>query len=107
MLNRHEPNNKNRKCGKVKSKRSDEFDLLSLRYNFIECGGTIEEFEKLSVGEVIDFIYTYINMKSKQTQNNNKNNNKQNNISQEDTVCYGRVADDGHIMTLEEIMAME
>ena len=110
MFNRYEPNNKNRKCGKVKSKSSDEFDLLSLRYNFIECGGTLEEFEKLSVGEVIDFIYTYINMKSKQTQSNNKNNNKQNNrqnISQEDTICYGRVDENGNPMTLEQIMAME
>ena len=90
MFNRYEPNNKNRKCGKVKSKNSDEFDLLSLRYNFIECGGTIEEFEKLSVGEVIDFIYTYINMKNKQTQSNNKNNNnKNNNRSQGETETYG------------------
>ena len=61
--------------------------MLSLRYNFIECGGTIEEFEKLSVGEVIDFIYTYINMKSKQT--NQNNNNKNNNRSQGETFSYG------------------
>ena len=46
-------------------------------------------------------------MKSKQTQNNNKNNNKQNNISQEDTICYGRVDENGNPMTLEQIMAME
>lgn len=63
--------------------------MLSLRYNFLECGGTIEEFEMLSVGEVIDFIYIYINMKSKQTQNNNKNNNKQNNRQQGETETYG------------------
>lgn len=44
----------------------------------------------LSVGEVLDFIYTYINMKNKQTNhNNNKNNNKQNNISQGETFSYG------------------
>ena len=107
MFNRHESNNKNRKCGKVKSKSSDEFDLLSLRYNFIECGGTIEEFEMLSVGEVLDFIYVYVNMKNKQTNHNNKNNNKNNNRSQEDTICYGRVDENGNPMTLEQIMAME
>ena len=60
----------------------------------------------MSVGEVLDFIYTYINMKNKQTQSNNKNNNKQN-ISQEDAVCYGRVDENGNPMTLEQIMAME
>lgn len=107
MFNRYEPNNKNRKCGKVKSKSSDEFDLLSLRYNFIECGGTIEDFERMSVGEVIDFIYTYINMKSKQTNQNNNNNNKQNNRSQGETFSYGRVNENGNPMTLEQIMAME
>lgn len=43
----------------------------------------------MSVGEVLDFIYTYINMKSKQTnQNNNNNNNKQNNRSQGETFSY-------------------
>lgn len=44
----------------------------------------------MSVGEVLDFIYTYIKMRSKQTnQNNNKNNNKQNNRSQGETETYG------------------
>lgn len=62
----------------------------------------------MSVGEVLDFIYTYINMKNKQTNhNNNKNNNKQNNISQGETFSYGRVGEDGNPMTLEQIMAME
>ena len=111
MFNRHESNYKVGECGKVNNnKSSDSFDLLSLRYNFIECGGTIEEFEMLSVGEVIDFIYTYINMRSKTTKqnnNNNNNNNRQNNRQQEDTIFYGRVDENGNPMTLEQIMAME
>ena len=104
MFSRHESNDKSRKYGKVKSKSSESFDLLSLRYNFLECNGTIEDFERMSVGEVLDFIYTYINMKSKNTK---QNNNQQKNISQEDTICYGRVDENGTPMTLEQIMAME
>ena len=107
MLGRYEPIYKVGECGKVNNnKSSDSFDLLSLRYNFLECGGTIEEFEMLSVGEVIDFIYTYINMRSKTTKQNNKQQQKQN-TSQEDTICYGRVDENGNPMTLEQIMAME
>ena len=107
MFNRYEPDYKVGECGKVNNKSSDSFDLFSLRYNFLECGGTIEDFERMSVGEVIDFIHTYINMRSKTTKQNNKNNNKQNNTSQEDTICYGRVDENGNPMTLEQIMAME
>ena len=60
----------------------------------------------MSVGEVLDFIFVYVNMRSKTTQNNNKNNNRQNNTSQEDTVFYGRVDENGNPMTLEQIMSM-
>ena len=58
----------------------------------------------MSVGEVLDFIYTYIKMRSKNTK---QNNNQQKNMQQEDAVCYGRVDDDGNPMSLEQIMAME
>ena len=88
MLGRHESDYKVGECGKVKSKNSDEFDLLSLRYNFLECGGTIEEFERMSVGEVLDFIHTYINMRSKTTKQNNKQQQKQN-TSQGEKETYG------------------
>lgn len=42
----------------------------------------------MSVGEVIDFIHTYINMRSKTTKQNNKQQQKQN-TSQGEKETYG------------------
>ena len=65
---------------------------------------------EMTLGEILDIIahhHKAMDEQNKKLNSDNKQQKQENTSSQGDTVCYGRVADDGHIMTLEEIMAME
>ena len=37
-----------------------------IQYNFVKLGGTISEFNELTLGEILDFIYTSVDAIEKQ-----------------------------------------
>ena len=48
-----------------------------LYYNFHQCtGGSRQEFEELTLGEVQNIIITYVNVNSKNNKNKNQNQSK-------------------------------
>jgi hypothetical protein len=53
----------------------------------MQCGGTLEQFELLTLSDCLDFIITYVNI-------NNKKNNKQDQSHQSSiSFSYGRADD--------------
>ena len=53
----------------------------------MQCGGTLEQFELLTLRDCLDFIITYVNI-------NNKKNNKQDQSHQSSiSFSYGRADD--------------
>ena len=69
--------------------------MLRLQNNFVLCGGTITEFNELTLGEVIDFIVTYVNSK-KEAQNQRSTDDKSHKEKKQPTkvkFSYGRVED--------------
>ena len=48
-----------------------------LYYNFHQCtGGSRQEFEELTLGEIQNIIITYVNVNNKNGNKNNKNESK-------------------------------
>lgn len=86
--------------------KSEDIDWDWIRFCYVTlCGNSIEDFYDATFPEIIYQIRAYkkFNTPPDKKQQYNNNNQQQ---SQGDTVCYGRVDENGNPMTLEQIMSM-
>ncbi len=72
-------------------------------YNFVQCGGSIDEFDRMTVGSVIDFIMTWVQMREKATKQNSKRNNNTE-MKQGETVTYGKIDEETYRKQQEEFL---
>ena len=88
--------------------KSEDIDWDWIRFCYVTlCGNSIEDFYDATFPEIIYQIRAYKKFNTPQDKKQQYNNNNNQQQSQSDTVCYGRVDENGNPMTLEQIMAME